>query len=135
MVRALTEAGLPSWLCIFDHCYPAAEARDLCAFHASELPYVSGQIGDASAYSPNWPIPEGEGEQALSDAMIDYWVGFATSGTPSGPDTPDWRFYGADESFMRFSGTPCPNAIRPRECSRFRTRSSNAAAKPVSPIS
>ena len=108
MVRAQTEADLPSWLYVFDHCYPAAEARDLCAFHASELPYVFGQIGDDDAYSPNWPVPEGEGEEALSDAMVDYWVGFATSGTPSVPALPEWTPYGADQSYMRFNGTPLP---------------------------
>ncbi|MBI1234951.1 MAG: carboxylesterase family protein [Alphaproteobacteria bacterium] len=108
MVRAQTEAGLRSWQYVFDHCYPAAEARDLCAFHASELPYVFGRIGDDDAYSPNWPIPEGEGEQALSDAMVDYWAGFATSGIPAAPGRPEWAPYGADESYMRFNGSPLP---------------------------
>src|SRR3546814_11961513 len=49
MIRKQSEAGMPAYLYLFDHCAPATEARDLCAFHASELPYVFGQIGSDAA--------------------------------------------------------------------------------------
>lgn len=106
MVRQQTRAGLPSYLYLFDHCYPAAAERGLCAFHASELPYVFGLVGPDAVLPGNWPRPEGEAEQAMSDAMLDYWVGFIRDGAPAGPDRPAWPPYGRDEAYMRFADQP-----------------------------
>ncbi len=106
MVHDQSVAGSPSYLYIFDHCYPAARARDLCAFHASELPYVFGQIGEDDAYSPNWPVPGGDRDAALSQALIDYWSSFAATGVPVSPSGPDWAPYEKNQSFMRFQDEP-----------------------------
>ena len=106
LVRAQTVQGLPAYLYIFDHCYPAARERDLCAFHASELPYVFGQIGDNAALSPNWPIPRGETDVALSSAMIDYWVSFASTGAPASGGGPPWQPYADGQSYLHFADQP-----------------------------
>ncbi|MBI1406258.1 MAG: carboxylesterase family protein [Caulobacter sp.] len=106
MVRQQTAAGLPAYLYIFDHCYPAARARDLCAFHASELPFVFGRTGDGAALPPNWPAPVGDGDQALADRMIAYWVRFASAGAPGDAGGPDWPAYGQTQAYMRFGATP-----------------------------
>ena len=106
IVRQQAAAGLPAFLYLFDHCYPAARARDLCAFHASELPYVFGHAGRDAPLPPNWPRPEGPAEAALSEAILDYWVGFARNGAPSGPGRPLWPPYSEGEAFMRFSNRP-----------------------------
>src|SRR3546814_1456276 len=63
------------------------------SFHASELPYVFGQIGSDAALPPNWPRPEGQDEQRLSRVMMDYWVAFARNGAPAAPDAPAWQAY------------------------------------------
>lgn len=108
MARQHAAAGDPAYLYLFDHCDPAARSRRLCAFHASELPYVFGHVGGGATLPPNWPRPEGAEEAALSDAMMDYWVRFARSGTPNGPGREPWPPYSDRESFMRFSGRAVP---------------------------
>lgn len=101
-----TEAGLPAYLYIFDHCYPAADTVDLCAFHASELPFVFGQTGPDTPLPPNWPRPESEADAALAQAMIDYWVSFARDGVPESHGNAEWRSYSEDEAYLRLAGQP-----------------------------
>ena len=106
LARQQAQAGQPAFLYLFDHCDPAARARDLCAFHASELPYVFGRTGPDAELPPNWPRPDGPAEAALSEAMVDYWAGFARTGTPEAPGRPRWPPYGESEAYMRFAGRP-----------------------------
>jgi para-nitrobenzyl esterase len=106
IVRKQSAAGIPAYLYFFDHCYPAARARALCNFHASELPFVFGQIGAAATLPPNWPRPQGEADERLSRAMIDYWASFARTGAPAAPGAPSWRPYADDQSYMHFAATP-----------------------------
>jgi para-nitrobenzyl esterase len=106
LVAEQSRDGLPAYLYIFDHCSDAARVRDLCAFHASDLPYVFGQVGEDAALAPNWPAPDGEGARALSASMIDYWVSFAASGTPESDGAAAWRPYSEDEAYLRFADRP-----------------------------
>src|SRR3569833_4785127 len=73
IVRNIAAAGMPSYLYLFDHGYPAARARQLHAFHASELPYIFGYVGEGAPMPENWPVPDGLSELSLSDAMLAYW--------------------------------------------------------------
>jgi para-nitrobenzyl esterase len=106
MVRGQAAAGLPAWLYVFDHCDAAARARDMCAFHASELPYLFGLIGPHWPLPAGWPRPDSAADLALSEAMMDYWVSFAATGVPRSARGPAWPAYGRDESYMRFAGVP-----------------------------
>jgi len=106
MVRQHVEAGIPAYLYLFDRCDPESRARDLCAFHASELPYLFGRIGPDAMLPENWPRLDGSEERALSDAMMDYWVSFARTGVPASPGGPAWPPYSDREAFMRFAATP-----------------------------
>ena len=99
------DLGLESYFYIFDHCYPAAERRDLCGFHASELPFSFGNL-DAEALPDRWPVPDGTSDRAVSDAMLDYWTSFAASGNPHGEGLPDWQAYGSQQNYLRFVDTP-----------------------------
>lgn len=103
LVSEQSDAGLSAYLYIFDRCSDAAQARDLCAFHASELPYVFGLTGDTDRLPPNWPAPGSAADDALSSAMIDYWTSFAATGTPRSADGPVWRPYSSGQAFMRFA--------------------------------
>jgi len=104
LVAKQAAAGAPSFLYLFDHGYPAAEAAGLHAFHASEIPYV---FGTADRTPPAWPkVPGTAGEGALSEAMVGYWTSFARDGAPSARDQPPWRPYAADRSYMAFADTP-----------------------------
>ncbi|MBB5211991.1 carboxylesterase/lipase family protein [Microbulbifer hydrolyticus] len=106
MVRLQAAAGQPAYLYLFDHCDAETAARDLCAFHASDLPYVFGQIGPGASLPANWPRPEGAADRALSEAMLDYWVSFARSGVPGGQGLPEWRPYSKGQSYMHFAERP-----------------------------
>ncbi len=106
LVRKQTALGIPSYLYLFDHGYPAEEEAGLHAFHASELPYV---FGTADKVGPYWPkIPSTPDEQALSRAMTDYWASFATTGTPTADDAPAWPPYDGDAAYMHFTDAPHP---------------------------
>jgi len=101
-----TAAGIRSYLYLFDHGYPAADAKGLHAFHASELPYVFG-TGDKTP--PNWPpLPQTAAEGTLSEAMLAYWSSFARAGVPSAAGQPAWRPYGSERAYLSFEDVPRP---------------------------
>jgi para-nitrobenzyl esterase len=109
IVRDEAKAGLPSYLYFFDHGYPAADARGFRAFHGSEMPYTFGHVGKGAVLPPNWPLPDGPKETALSDAMIGYWTSFARTGVPKAPGGPDWPTFAPNKSYMYFGETPQPS--------------------------
>ena len=106
IVRQQAKAGIPAYLFLFDHCYAAAHARELCNFHAGELPFTFGHAADDTQLPPNWPPPAGAADRALSRAMIDYWTSFAATGKPSAAGAPAWEPYGTTEAYMRFAAKP-----------------------------
>lgn len=98
LVRQQAEAGLPSYLYYFRHSTPAQRDRDLAAFHASELPYIFGQVGPTAALGPNWPRPPlTSAESQLSEAMLSYWVSFVRDGVPTASNMPSWPRFTAEE--------------------------------------
>jgi para-nitrobenzyl esterase len=106
LVARQSAAGVPSFLYFFDHGYPAAEAMDLHAFHASEIPYV---FGTAEKTPPLWPkVPATPIEKELSDTMARYWTAFARDGAPSAAGQPRWPPYGADRAYLEFEEAPRP---------------------------
>ncbi len=104
LVRNQTAVGQPSFLDLFDHGYAAADSANLHAFHASELPYMFGNLDRTP---PRWPrVPEGASETALSDAMVDYWVSFARTGQPVAESAAAWEAYGDTGVYMTFADAP-----------------------------
>lgn len=102
--QAQKAAGLPFFLYYFDHAYPAATAAGLDGFHACELPYL---FGTTDRTPPFWPaIPATQGEQALSQAIGDYWVSFARAAKPQASEAPDWPDQTLQGGFMHFSEKP-----------------------------
>jgi para-nitrobenzyl esterase len=104
LVSKQTAAGVPSYLYFFDHGYPAADARGLHAFHASELPYV---FGTASRTPAQWPaVPATPAETQLTTAMTDYWASFARTGTPAAANQTPWPAYGRERAYLAFEDAP-----------------------------
>ena len=104
LVIKQTAAAVPSFLYLFDHGYPAADARGLHAFHASELPYV---FGTAARTPARWPeVPTTPSETELTNAMLDYWSSFARTGTPSAQNEPPWPAYGRERAYLAFEEAP-----------------------------
>ncbi len=104
LVRKQAALGKPAYLYLFDHGYPAMDQADLHAFHASELPYV---FGTQTKTPPRWPkIPAAAGEQALSEAMLDYWASFVRDGRPVAKGGATWPSYGQQRNYMHFAAIP-----------------------------
>lgn len=109
LARNQAAIGELSYVYMFDQSYPAVEALNLTGFHASEIPYVFGVVGDDDQLPPNWPKPPGDAENiALSEAMMDYWTSFAKTGEPRAPGQPDWRPFSDNEAYMIFRHEPQP---------------------------
>lgn len=101
-----TALGKPAFLYLFDHGYPAAEARDLHAFHAAELPYI---FGTHDGTPPGWPKPPASSaELRLTEAIQSYWTTFVKTGAPAGQ--PVWRPYGEGRAYMAFEAAPVARA-------------------------
>lgn len=100
------DAGRPAYFYVFDHCYPSMAERDLCSFHASELPFVFGTTGNARSYPPEWPKPPASEAEALSSVLVDYWASFAKSGQPSSPNGPDWAAYNDNQAYLHIGDAP-----------------------------
>lgn len=105
LARSQTALGKNAYFFVFDHCYPAAEARGICGFHAGELPFSFGNLG-ARSLPAIWPVPDGPSDEALSRAMMDYWVSFAATGRPAASGQAEWLPYGGQENYLRFTARP-----------------------------
>ena len=111
LVRKQTALGVSAYLYYFDHGYPASEAANLHAFHASEIPYVFGTADRTPAF---WPkVPAEPAELQLSDAMMTYWSAFARTGTMQGANLPRWNAYATERAYMTFANVPQPGARLP----------------------
>lgn len=105
IARSQTQIGQSAFFYVFDHCYPSAAVRGICGFHASELPFVFSRFS-RDQLPPNWAVPDGPHDAALSSAMIDYWVSFAATGIPRSAGSPVWPSYGAERRAMWFKDRP-----------------------------
>lgn len=100
LVRNQTAVGQPSYLYLWDHGYSASDAWGLHAFHASELPYMWGNL---ERTPPRWPaVPRNARERGLATTMVQYWTSFARTGAPQAASAPAWPAYGTAEAFMHF---------------------------------
>jgi para-nitrobenzyl esterase len=103
--------GQASYLYFFTHAYPSETPLGLAAFHASEIPFVFGQMAPGAKLPANWPRPPNTPrERALSKAMVDYWTSFARTGVPSSAAAPAWKRFNDGESYMEFRDKPVPSA-------------------------
>lgn len=107
LAASQAERGQPSFLYLFDHSTPATDNAGLHAFHASEIPYMFGTIGQVTE---SWPaIPDMALERDLSSAMVGYWASFARGEVPVAEGQPDWTPYAEGQAFMHFAEVPRPS--------------------------
>ena len=108
LVQRQAAAGQPAYLYYFRHSTPAERSRDLAAFHASELPYIFGQVGASGALGPNWPRPPlTSAESQLSEAMMSYWTSFVRDGAPRAAGNPPWpRFTARERGYLDLDERP-----------------------------
>lgn len=108
LVRQQAAAGQPAYLYFFRHSTPTERARDLAAFHASELPYVFGRLSALPTFAPNWPLPPStSAESQLSQAMMSYWTSFVRDGIPKAAGNPPWpRFNAQQRGYLDIDDRP-----------------------------
>jgi para-nitrobenzyl esterase len=93
-----------AYLYYFDHRTPQSAGG---ANHGAEIAYVFGNL-DLPGRTPQ------PNDEAMSELMRNYWVNFARTGDPNGPDLAEWpAFTAVNERVMQFdsiaSVRPTPN--------------------------
>jgi para-nitrobenzyl esterase len=108
LARQQAAAGQAAYVYFFRHSTPAERSRDLAAFHASELPYIFGQVGPSAVLGPNWPRPPLTSEESqLSEAMMGYWTSFVRDGVPKAEGQPNWpRYSSRDRPYLDIDDRP-----------------------------
>ncbi len=90
-------AVAPVYLYRFDFATPMLRLLRLHAAHATELPFVWGNLG-AVRRDPMFALGGRNSGAAVSQRVRSRWTNFATHGDPCGLDgEPTWRPYGADD--------------------------------------
>lgn len=90
-------AVAPVYLYRFDFATPMLRMLRLHAAHATELPYVWGNLV-AGRKDPTFALGGLKAGKAVSERVRARWVNFAASGVPAGlAGEPSWRPYGADD--------------------------------------
>ena len=94
--RAHAKVSSPAWLYHFTRVPPTPRGAALGSHHTAEIRYVFGNLTGPGTYTQ--PLA-GEGEevprvdQAISEAMMSYWVQFAKTGNPNVAGQPVWPAY------------------------------------------
>ena len=82
----------PVYLYRFDYATPLLKLLLVNAAHATELPYVWGNLG--APRDPTLKLGGAKTARAVSSRMRTRWVNFATRGDPAGPPgEPEWTPY------------------------------------------
>ncbi len=121
LARLHARAGQPTWLYRFDVVAAGNPEPSGGATHASERPYVFGNLASVGR-------PTAESDRRASAAMVGYWTDFARSGDPNGDDRaawPDVRAHGdmlLDFSEQGPQAQPVPHADRLDLISAFYAR-------------
>ncbi|MGD9161787.1 MAG: carboxylesterase family protein [Desulfobacteraceae bacterium] len=79
--------------------------------HGSDVPYAFQTLGGGPAGEP------GEADLKLSDMISSYWINFAKTGDPNGPELPEWPAFKMDDQKVMVFDTapgarPVPNLDR-----------------------
>ncbi|MGE2815462.1 carboxylesterase/lipase family protein [Mycobacterium heidelbergense] len=82
----------PVYLYRFDYATPLLKLFLVSAAHATELPYVWGNLG--APKDPTLKLGGAKTARAVSKRVRTRWINFATDGKPAGPaGEPDWTAY------------------------------------------
>jgi para-nitrobenzyl esterase len=87
MADAIERNGGNVYFYHFTRIRPGGEK--ILAYHGAEIPYALDTADD-------W-LPADDIDARLTAAMAQYWVNFATTGSPNGEGLPTWPAYTADE--------------------------------------
>ncbi len=89
--RATAAVGSKAYLYFFTHVAPHPRAKELGAFHASEIPYVFNVVPSSDPREAGFAYTDAD--RQLADRMSSYWTNFVKTGDPNGPGLPAWTPY------------------------------------------
>jgi para-nitrobenzyl esterase len=90
--------GHPAYVYSFNRAAPGSDPIKIGAFHCAELAYV---FGTQNTVDRPWEASD----RQLSEAMSSYWVRFAATGNPNGPDLPEWPAYDEQSRHVKEFGS------------------------------
>jgi para-nitrobenzyl esterase len=91
--RAFTAKKAPAYLYLFSYVPESMKQRmKYGASHASEIPYVFGNLVDGYGFKAE---PK---DREVAKMMNAYWINFAKTGNPNGKDLPEWKAYSANRN-------------------------------------
>ena len=85
LAARINESGGRAWVYYFSRQRAGSGGERLRVYHGAELPYVFNR-------HDNW-LPTEETDQALTGAILDYWVQFARTGDPNRAGRPPWSVH------------------------------------------
>ena len=106
-------SGGKAWMYWFTRQREDAGGEKMGAYHGAEYPYVFGVHDDYMTTT--------DYDRRLSALMQRYWINFAATGDPNGPDLPEWPLFERPDPLVMELGDevkPVP-AIEPEMCAAF----------------
>jgi para-nitrobenzyl esterase len=82
LAESVSAGGGQGWVYYFTRQRKGPGGDKLRVYHGTELPYVFDRHDD-------W-LPTDAEDKVLTEAVMDYWVQFATAGNPNLPGRPEW---------------------------------------------
>jgi para-nitrobenzyl esterase len=93
---SMADIDSPAYLYKFTQEPKDPQLQPMGPFHGYEVAFVFGNLDEMM----------GEDDVALSEAMMDYWVNFATTGDPNGSGVPEWPAFMLESDEYQELGTP-----------------------------
>ena len=107
LARLNATAGNQTWYYYFTQQREGELGTAMGSYHGAELPYVFDTHDD-------W-LPTSSADRKLTKAVMEYWVSFATSGSPNRPQTnlPFWQSYQNPSHKVQFLGQETVSELHP----------------------
>jgi para-nitrobenzyl esterase len=123
-----SKIGLPTYQFQFSRGIPGHP--EIGAVHASEVPYVFGNLDAPNPMRPKYE----KADYDISKAMLEYWTNFAKTGSPDDKNLPEWPKYDVEsKKYMEFTdnGPVVGTGLHQKQCEVFveflKQRAENAA--------
>jgi len=94
----------PVWRYFFTHKHTIPALASYGSYHGMELFYVfnnweNATLGSGSLFKPQ--------DDSVQNAMLQYWVNFASTGNPNGSGLPTWpQYQSANDCYVEIKATP-----------------------------